>query len=67
MPEVFNNNPHKGRMTKEDCDKIRQEFEKAGGFEGKISVNQFSKTDACYVGYGTAYRMINNPEYYENK
>lgn len=49
MPEVFNNNPHRGKYTEVDCEIINSLFEEYQG-----SLSSFVKTDQCYVGYGTA-------------
>ena len=62
MPEVFNHNPHKGKYSAADRDIIRELF-----FESKMTITQFVKTDECYVGYGTLWKMINQPEFYDGK
>ena len=62
MPEVFKNNPHKGKYTQKDCQIINELYKKSG-----LSLNQFQKTDECYVGYGTLYKMIHTPEFYNGK
>lgn len=62
MPEVFNNNPHKGKYTEEDCKTINLLFEQSG-----MTVSSFSKTKECFVGYGTLYKMIHNPDFYKGK
>ena len=64
MPEVFKNNPHRGRYTFEDCQKIRKLYYDR---EKPITLNEFLKTEECFVGYGTLWKMINNPEFYKNK
>ncbi len=62
MPEVFNNNPHPGKYEYEDCVTINKLYKESG-----LSLNKFQKTKECYVGYGTLYKMITNPEFYKNK
>ena len=62
MPEVFENNPHKGKYTASDRDIIVNLFNKSN-----LSMNQFLKTEECYVGYGTLWKMINQPEFYDGK
>lgn len=62
MPEVFENNPHPGKYNQEDCSIIRERFQKSG-----LSLRKFVNTDECYVGYGTLWKMINTPEFYEGK
>ena len=62
MPEVFDINPHPAKYTKEDCTYINELFKKSN-----LSLTQFQKTKECYVGYGTLYNMIHNPEFYNNK
>lgn len=62
MPEVFECNPHKGKYTEEDCKLINELFQKSN-----LSLRAFVKTDECFVGYGTAYKMIHTPEFYKNK
>lgn len=62
MPEVFLINPHKGKMTAKDRDTIVERFKQSG-----LSLNKFSKTKECYVGYGTLYNMVHHPEFYNNK
>ena len=62
MPEVFNNNPHPGKYGYNDCITINELYKASG-----LSLNKFQKTKECYVGYGTLYKMINNPEFYKNK
>lgn len=62
MPEVFNTNPHKGKYTSADRDIIQALFKESG-----MTLRQFSFSDQCYVGYGTLWKMINQPEFYNNK
>lgn len=62
MPEVFENNPHRSKMTAKDRDIIVALFKESG-----LSLNKFSKTKECYVGYGTLYNMVHHPEFYDNK
>lgn len=62
MPEVFNINPHRAKYGEKDKDIIRALYEKSG-----LNLNNFSKTKECYVGYGTLWKMINNPEFYNGK
>lgn len=62
MPEVFNNNPHRGKYGEEDCKIINQRFK-----DSNLSLRAFVKSPECFVGYGTAWKMIHNPEFYEGK
>lgn len=62
MPEVFEKNPHRAKYTAEDRDIITNLYKESG-----LTLNQFQKTKECYVGYGTLWKMINNPEFYDNK
>lgn len=62
MPEVFKNNPHKGAYGVKDRDIIRDKFFKSGK-----SLYKFQKSEECYVGYGTLYKMIKEPEFYDGK
>ena len=62
MPEVFEHNPHRAKYGAKDRDIIRDLFFKSG-----LSISAFSKTKECYVGYGTLWKMINTPEFYDNK
>lgn len=62
MPEVFENNPHRGKYSATDRDIIVKLFQESG-----LSLNAFSKTDECFVGYGTLYKMVHNPSFYDNK
>lgn len=62
MPEVFENNPHKGKYTSIDRDIITALYQESG-----LSLSSFVKTKECYVGYGTLWKMINQPEFYNNK
>lgn len=61
-PEVFEINPHKGTYSKQDRDLITELYKESG-----LSLNKFSKTPECYVGYGTLWKMINNPSFYDGK
>lgn len=60
MPEVFNTNPHPGKYTLEDCEYINKMFK-----ESNLSLKQFSQSPECFVGYGTLWKMINTPEFYQ--
>lgn len=62
MPEVFNNNPHRGKYGAQDRDKIITLYKASG-----LSLSQFQKTKECFVGYGTLWKMVNNPSFYDNK
>lgn len=62
MPEVFENNPHKAKYTEADREIITALYEESGK-----SLKQFSKTKECYVGYGTLWRMVNEPDFYKGK
>lgn len=62
MPEVFENNPHRAKYTEADKDIITTLFKESG-----LSISAFSKTPQCYVGYGTLYKMIKEPEFYNGK
>ena len=62
MPEVFEINPHRAKYTAADRDIITELFIQSG-----LNLTQFSKTEECYVGYGTLWKMINYPEFYDNK
>lgn len=62
MPEVFQNNPHKAKYTKEDRDIITQRFLDSG-----LNRHQFAISDNCYVGEATLYNMLDNPTFYDNK
>ena len=62
MPEVFLNNPHRAKYTAVDRDIITASYNESG-----LSLSAFSKSSDCYVGYGTLWKMINNPEFYDNK
>lgn len=59
MPEVFENRKGKKSYTKKDRDFIVEKYNKSG-----MSVRAFSKTEECYVGYGTLWKMINEPQHY---
>lgn len=61
MPEVFEINPHpKKKYTKKDCEYLIQKFKESG-----LSLFAFSKSEECYVGYGTIYKMVHKPEFYK--
>lgn len=62
MPEVFENNPHRGKYTAKDRDIIVELYKNSN-----LSLNQFQKTEECYVGYGTLYKMVHQPEFYDRK
>lgn len=62
MPEVFEHNPHRAKYNEADCIEITKRFQKSG-----LSLTAFCNTEECYVGYGTLYRMIHEPEFYNNK
>lgn len=62
MPEVFKHNPHRAKYGKTDCLEITKRFQQSG-----LSLSAFCKTNECYVGYGTLYKMIHEPEFYDNK
>lgn len=62
MPEVFEHNPHRAKYGAADRDIITALFN-----ESEMSLQGFVKTDACYVGYGTLWNMINKPEFYDGK
>ena len=62
MPEVFNENPHKAKYGEKDRDIITALYLESG-----LNLNQFSKTSDCYVGYGTLWKMIHTPEFYNGK
>lgn len=66
MPETFNYNPHRGKYGKEDCDKINLLYKKFLE-NGGNGISAFVKTSECFVGYGTAYNMINFPNFYKEK
>lgn len=62
MPEVFEHNPHRAKYGAADRDIITALYK-----ESNLSLSQFSKSKECYVGYGTLWKMINQPEFYEGK
>lgn len=62
MPEVFQNNSHRAKYGAKDRDILVELFKESG-----LSLHQFVKSDECYVGYGTLWKMVNNPEFYNNK
>ena len=62
MPEIFQNNPHKAKYSATDRDTIVSLFQNSG-----LTLSAFSKTQECYVGYGTLYNMVHNPTFYDNK
>lgn len=67
MPEVFKKNPHPGKYTNKDCEEIRRRFFEKKASYPFLSVRDFSKSEECYVGYGTLWKMLNTPEFYSNK
>ena len=62
MPEVFEHNPHRAKYGAADRDILVQLYKESG-----LTISAFSKTKECYVGYGTIYKMIHTPEFYDNK
>ena len=60
MPEVFQKNPHRAKYTKEDRDYIVSLYK-----ESQKSLKAFSESEECYVGYGTLWKMVNTPEFYD--
>lgn len=62
MPEVFEHIPHKGAYTAADRDEIRKRFRKS-----KLPLYKFVQTEECFVGYGTLYKMIHYPHFYDGK
>lgn len=62
MPEVFKYNPHPGSYGELDCKIITNLYNKSN-----LTLNSFQKTEECYVGYGTLYNMIHNPDFYKGK
>lgn len=62
MPEVFENNPHRAKYGAADRDILLTLWQESG-----LSVSAFSKTDECYVGYATFYKMVHEPQFYDNK
>lgn len=62
MPEVFNTNPHKAKYGEKDRDIICALYKESG-----LSLRAFSQMQKCYVGYGTLWKMINTPEFYDGK
>lgn len=62
MPEVFEHNPHRAKYGAADRDIITALYK-----ESNLNLTQFSKSKECYVGYGTLWKMINQPEFYEGK
>lgn len=46
----------------QDRDAIRELY-----FKTELTLNKFSKTKECYVVYGTLWKMINKPEFYDKK
>lgn len=62
MPEVFEYNPHRAKYGEKDRDIIQALYEESG-----LNLTAFSKTPECYVGYGTLWKMINEPEFYNGK
>ena len=62
MPETFSSNPHKAKYGEADRDIIVAKFQ-----ESCMSLSAFSKTPECYVGYGTLWKMVNDPDFYTEK
>lgn len=62
IPEVFMVNPHPAKYTEADCEIINELFKASG-----LGLRQFCKSEDCYVGYGTLWKMINEPEFYKGK
>lgn len=60
MPEVFQKNPYRAEYTKEDRDYIVSLYK-----ESQKSLKAFSASEECYVGYGTLWKMVNAPEFYD--
>lgn len=60
--EVFQNNPHRAKYSAIDRDLLVAAWEESG-----LTINKFVKTPECYVGYGTLYKMVHEPEFYDNK
>lgn len=61
-PEVFQNNPHRAKYGEADCEILNQLYLESG-----LTLNQFCKTEQCYVGYGTLWKMVHNPDFYKGK
>lgn len=62
MPENFKVNPHRAKYGAADRDYLVMLYKESG-----MSIHNFVKTPECYVGYGTLYKMIHEPEFYDNK
>ncbi|AXF52458.1 MAG: HNH endonuclease domain protein [Caudoviricetes sp.] len=63
MPEVFKGTPpHRAKYGEKDCKIINERFRKSG-----LSLRKFVQSEECYVGYGTAHKMINDPNFYKGK
>ena len=62
MPEVFKVKPYPGKYSTEQRDIIRELYFKSG-----LNLYQFSKSPECFVGYGTLWKMVHEPEFYEGK
>lgn len=62
MPEVFEHNPHRAKYGAADRDIIVELFKKSG-----LTLKAFQRSDECYVGYGTLWKMVNTPEFYDGK
>lgn len=62
MPEVFEHNPHRAKYGAADRDIIVELFKKSG-----LTLKAFQRSDECYVGYGTLWKMVNIPEFYDGK
>ena len=63
MPEVFLHNPRpKLKYGAKERDDILQDF-----YQSKMSMRQYCKVSRFKVGYGTLWKMINDPEFYNSK
>lgn len=62
MPEVFEINPHRAKYGAKDRDIIVELYKESG-----LGLTAFQRSDECYVGYGTLWKMVNEPEFYDNK
>nr|DAR02120.1 MAG TPA: intron associated endonuclease [Bacteriophage sp.] len=63
MPEVFEHNPHpRVAYTAQYRDEVVSEWKKT-----KLTMSKYVKTGMCPVGYGTLWKMVNEPEFYDGK
>lgn len=63
MPEVFLHNLRpKLKYGAKERDDILQDF-----YQSKMSMRQYCKVSRFKVGYGTLWKMINDPEFYNSK